>query len=103
MKYKIANKTDILRTRIAKEVFGEVDDGDGIRDIPSWEIFEKTLELNKQVDILLKALELACLEHKKFGYCCYADPECDKTVLTCEECCAEYFKDRAKEQVGLNL
>ncbi len=48
-RYKIATKTDTLRYRIAKEVFGEIEDSDGVRDIPSWEIFEKCLEQNNQL------------------------------------------------------
>ena len=47
-RYKIASKTDILRTKIAKEVFNEIEDCDGIREYASWEIFEKTLQLNKE-------------------------------------------------------
>lgn len=58
-KNKIATKTDILRYKIAKEVFGEIEDSDGITEIPSWQIFEKTLELYKENTILKKALELA--------------------------------------------
>lgn len=48
-RYKIATKTDTLRYRIAKEVFGEIEDSDGVRDIPSWEIFEKCLEQHKRI------------------------------------------------------
>ena len=48
-RYKIATKTDTLRYKIAKEVFGEIEDSDGVRDIPSWEIFEKCLEQHKRI------------------------------------------------------
>ncbi|MBO7712063.1 MAG: hypothetical protein J6S85_01135 [Methanobrevibacter sp.] len=58
-KYKIATKTDTLRYKIAKEVFGEIEDNDGITEIPSWQIFEKTLDLYKENTILKKALDLA--------------------------------------------
>ena len=37
----IATETDVLRYKIAKEIFGEIEDCDGVRYIPSWEIFEK--------------------------------------------------------------
>ena len=46
---KMATKTEILRHKIAREVFGEVDDSDGIREYPTWEIFEKCLEQHKQI------------------------------------------------------
>lgn len=66
-RYKIAMKTDVLRYRIAKEVFGEIEDSDGVREYPSWEIFEKCLEQHKQLNqmkdqlaLTEKALELAC-------------------------------------------
>ena len=55
-RYKIATKTDILRYKIAKEVFGEIEDSDGIRDIPSWEIFEKCLEQHKRIEELEEQL-----------------------------------------------
>lgn len=48
-RYKLATKTDKLRYQIAKEVFNEVEDSDGVRDIPSWEIFEKCLEQHKRI------------------------------------------------------
>ena len=51
-RYKIATKTDKLRYQIAKEVFGEIEDSDGVRDIPSWEIFEKCLEQHKRIQEL---------------------------------------------------
>ena len=57
-RYKIATKTDVLRHKIAKEVFGEVEDSDGVRDVPSWEIFEKCLEQNKQIKQLQEQLAL---------------------------------------------
>ena len=55
-RYKIATKTDVLRIKIAKEIFNEIEDYDGIRDIPSWEIFEKCLEQHKQIAELEKKL-----------------------------------------------
>lgn len=56
-RYKIATKTDTLRYKIAKEVFGEIEDSDGIRDIPSWEIFEKCLEQHKRIAELEEQLK----------------------------------------------
>lgn len=65
-RYKIATKTDKLRHLIAKEVFGEIEDSDGVRDIPSWEIFEKCLEQHKQIQALEHRLS-NCIE-PKFEY-----------------------------------
>ena len=62
-RYKIATKTDILRYKIAKEVFGEIEDSDGIRDIPSWEIFEKCLEQHKRIAELEEQLK-NCIKPK---------------------------------------
>lgn len=62
-RYKIATKTDILRYKIAKEVFGEIEDNDGVRDIPSWEIFEKCLEQHKLIKDLEHRLS-NCIEPK---------------------------------------
>lgn len=62
--------------------------------------YEQLKKQDEELKGLNLALELACIEHKIFGYCCYACPNCDKTELTCEECCAEYFKDRAKEKLN---
>ena len=56
-RYKIATKTDILRYKIAKEVFNEIEDSDGVRDIPSWEIFEKCLEQHKRIAELEEQLK----------------------------------------------
>ena len=55
MNKNIATKTDVLRIKIAKEVFGEKEDSDGcVRSYPSWEIFEKTLQLNSQLKKVLE-------------------------------------------------
>lgn len=60
MNKNIATKTDVLRVKIAKEVFGEKEDADGcVRSYPSWEIFEKTIQLNNQLKkVLLECQEL---------------------------------------------
>lgn len=60
---KMATKTEILRHKIAREVFGEVDDSDGIREYPTWEIFEKCLEQHKQIKELEHRLS-NCIEPK---------------------------------------
>ena len=62
-RYKIATKTDKLRHLIAKEVFGEIEHSDGVRDIPSWEIFEKCLEQHKLIKDLEHRLS-NCIEPK---------------------------------------
>ena len=66
-RYKIATKTDTLRYKIAKEVFGEIEDSDGIRDIPSWEIFEKCLEQHKRITELEEQLKNAIVPKFKVG------------------------------------
>ena len=86
-KNKIATKTDTLRYKIAKEVFGEIEDSDGITEIPSWQIFEKTLDLYKENTILKKALELAC------------------NITNCNFLVGykpEYFIEQAKESINGN-
>ena len=55
----IATETDVLRYKIAKEIFGEIEDCDGVRYIPSWEIFEKCLQQHKTIVDLKHKLEVA--------------------------------------------
>lgn len=66
-RYKIATKTDLLRIKVAKEVFGEIEDCDGIRDVPSWEIFEKCLEQHKQIAELKNKCER--LNQERYDEC----------------------------------
>ena len=66
--------------------------------VVSWAKDNPFEELEQENKILRRALELACIEHKTFGYCCYCDDKCDKTELTCEECLREYFIDQAKKE-----
>ena len=49
---------------------------------------------------LKEALGLACAEITgENGFCCYKDSDCDRTVLTCDECIEEYFIDKAKIKI----
>ena len=77
-RYKIATKTDTLRYKIAKEVFNEIEDSDGVRDIPSWEIFEKCLEQHKRIIELEEQLKNAIVPKFKIGQEVWRiDPEND--------------------------
>ncbi len=68
---KFTTKTEVLRHKIAREVFGEVDDGDGIREYSSWEIFEKCLEQQEKIQDLEHRLS-NCIEPKfKVGDKCW--------------------------------
>ena len=69
-RYKIATKTDTLRYKIAKEVFREIEDTDEVRDIPSWEIFEKCLEQHKRIVELEEQLKNAIVLPKELHIGC---------------------------------
>lgn len=124
-RYKIATKTDTLRYKIAKEVFGEIEDSDGVRDIPSWEIFQKCLEqhhsistLEKQLsdseaqnkrvleklELLVrsnqeleKALELAC----RNTYCelCPLAIQCDDDSDNCEKSLPKWYIEQSQKEL----
>ena len=120
-RYKIATKTDILRYKIAKEVFGEIEDSDGIRDIPSWEIFEKCLEQHKRIEELEEQLansirpkfnrqeHIYCVafgEIREFVVVAYLDNNitlCEDTTTSKLEWCDNKFLVLTKEEAEAKL
>ena len=120
-RYKIATKTDILRYKIAKEVFGEIEDSDGIRDIPSCEIFEKCLEQHKRIAELEEQLansirskfnrqeHIYCVafgEIREFVVVAYLDNNitlCEDTTTSKLEWCDNKFLVLTKEEAETKL
>ena len=94
-RYKIATKTDTLRYKIAKEVFGEIEDSDGVRDIPSWEIFEKCLEQHKRIAELEEQLKNAIVPKFKIGqevwFVYDENDDCNYTILNKKVMAYNYF------------
>lgn len=97
-----ATETDVLRYKIAKEIFGEIEDCDGVRYIPSWEIFEKCLQQHKTIVDLKHKLEvaerttkLACTEELR-GIGIYPDDLEYKKEMSILE---QQYKEQAEKEL----